>query len=291
MIISFLAALCAGIAGFCISFFVLKAVFSIEIERVSGDERAAVKLPVMFRLLMPLLPNARKFAANEMFMLQREKDEKSLLMAGLADYFTATDFVGMRIMFAVFGFFFLVMLALNGYILYGIIAQLLLFIYPGAWLRSKITRRHWEITRSLPNVLDLLTLSVEAGKDFISSLRDILLRRRRDALSEELSRCFQEIQLGRKRTEALRDMVNRVQQPDLTSAVNAIIQAEELGVSIGQILRIQGDMLRNKRFNRAEKLANEAPVKIIFPVIVFIFPALMLILAVPIFISAMKVFS
>ncbi len=289
--ISFLAAFCAGIAGFCVAFFVLKAVFSIEIERVSGTERQSLKLPVMFRLLMPLLPNARKFAVNEMFLVQREKDEKSLMMAGLTDFFNGVDFVGLRIMFAVAGFVFMVVLALNGYILYGIIVQLLLFIYPGAWLKSKINRRHWEITRALPNVLDLLTLSVEAGKDFISSLRDILLRRKRDALSEELSRCFQEIQLGRKRTDALRDMVNRVQQPDLTSAINAIIQAEELGVSIGQILRIQGDMLRNKRFNRAEKLANEAPVKIIFPVIVFIFPALLLILAVPIFISAMKVFA
>jgi tight adherence protein C len=79
-----------------------------------------------------------------------------------------------------------------------------------------------------------------------------------------------------------------VRQPDLTSVVNAIIQAEELGVSIGQLLRIQGDVLRNKRFSMAEKLANEAPVKIILPIILFIFPAVMLILLVPL---GLKVFA
>ena len=140
----------------------------------------------------------------------------------------------------------------------------------------------------MPNLLDLLTLSVEAGKDFMSSLRDILQRRRMDALNEEWMRTFQEIQLGRKRTEALRDLSKRVRQADLTSVVNAIIQAEELGVSIGQLLRIQGDMLRNKRFSMAEKLANEAPVKIILPIVLFIFPAVMVILIVPL---GLKVFQ
>ena len=145
-----------------------------------------------------------------------------------------------------------------------------------------------EILRALPNLLDLLTLSVEAGKDFMSSLRDILQRRRMDALNEEWMRTFQEIQLGRKRTDALRDLSKRVRQADLTSVVNAIIQAEELGVSIGQLLRIQGDMLRNKRFSLAEKLANEAPVKIIVPIVLFIFPAVMVILIVPL---GLKVFQ
>ena len=161
-------------------------------------------------------------------------------------------------------------------------------VYPGAWLNARIAKRHMEILRALPNLLDLLTLSVEAGKDFMSSLRDILQRRRMDALNEEWMRTFQEIQLGRKRTEALRDLSKRVRQADLTSVVNAIIQAEELGVSIGQLLRIQGDMLRNKRFSMAEKLANEAPVKIIIPIVLFIFPAVMVILIVPL---GLKVFQ
>jgi len=162
-------------------------------------------------------------------------------------------------------------------------------IYPVVWLNNRIRRRHLSILKSLPNVLDLLTLSVEAGKDFVTSLRDILQRRRIDALGEELLRTFQEIQLGRKRTDALRDLAKRVSQSDLTSVVNAIIQAEELGVSIGQLLRIQGDMLRNKRFTMAEKLANETPVKIIGPIILFIFPAVFIVLIVPIGMKLMQV--
>ena len=157
-----------------------------------------------------------------------------------------------------------------------------------ASLKGTVKSGHLEILKALPNVLDLLTLSVEAGKDFLTSLRDILERRKRDALGEELGRTFQEIQLGKRRQTALKDLANRVRQPELTSVLNAIIQAEELGVSIGQLLKIQGDQLRNKRFSRAEKLANEAPVKILFPVIVFIFPAVIIILMAPIIMQAAK---
>ena len=135
-----------------------------------------------------------------------------------------------------------------------------------------------------------LTLSVEAGKDFVSSLRDILARRRLDPLGEEFMRTFQEIQLGKKRTEALREMAQRVRQPELTSTLNAVIQAEEMGVSIANLLRIQGDALRNKRFTRAEKLANEAPVKIILPIILFIFPSVLIILGLPMFMQIARFF-
>jgi tight adherence protein C len=175
-----------------------------------------------------------------------------------------------------------------GNLLLGIMLLFCLYIYPGAWLKAVVKKRHLEIMKALPNVLDLLTLSVEAGKDFITSLRDILGRRKMDSLGEELDRTFKEIQLGKKRQQALRDLSLRVRQPDLTSVLNAIIQAEELGVSIANLLRIQGDMFRNKRFVRAEKLANEAPVKILFPVVFFIFPAVIIILMVPILLQAFK---
>ena len=130
--------------------------------------------------------------------------------------------------------------------------------------------------------------SVEAGKDFLTALREINGRRQKDALTEELTRTLHEIQLGKSRQAALRDLGNRVRQGDLTSVVNAIVQADELGVSIGQLLRIQGEQLRSKRFSRAEKLANETPVKILFPVVVFIFPSVFLILMGPIIMQAMN---
>jgi tight adherence protein C len=166
--------------------------------------------------------------------------------------------------------------------------MVILVIYPGVWLRKVIQNRHAEILSALPNVLDLLTLSVQAGKDFLASLRDIIQRRKMDALNEELSRTFHEIKLGKKRAQALRDLSVRVGQPDLSTVLNSIIQAEELGVSIGELLTIQGDMLRDKRFSRAEKKAGEAPVKIVLPLALFIFPAVVIILVVPIILQAFK---
>jgi len=177
-----------------------------------------------------------------------------------------------------------------GHVIAGMLIWLCCYIYPGAWLKSSINRRHREIMKALPNILDLLSLSVEAGKDFLNSLRDVLARRKSDALGEELSRTFKEIQLGKKRVTALRDLVNRVRQPDLTTVMNAIIQADELGVSIGNLLRIQSELLRNKRFTRAEKLAAEAPVKMLFPMALFIFPAVLLILMAPIILQALAMF-
>jgi tight adherence protein C len=142
--------------------------------------------------------------------------------------------------------------------------------------------------RSLPFVLDLLTLSVEAGMDFISALQRNCKSRRLDPLNEELLRMTKEIQVGLSRREALKGMAERVQQSDLKSVANALIQADELGVSIGAMLRIQSEQLRSRRFDRAEKLAAEAPVKMLGPLMLCIFPAVFIILLVPIISQAMK---
>jgi tight adherence protein C len=179
---------------------------------------------------------------------------------------------------------------ISGRALIMFIMAILFAFYPEAWLKGEIKRRHTAIMKALPNVLDLLTLSVESGRDLISSLRDILAKRRKDPLGEELLRTFHEIQLGRKRTEALRALSERVRQVDLTATVNAIIQAEELGVSIGKQLRIQSDSQRAKRFSLAEKLANEASVKIIIPVVIFILPAVFIILLGPLAVQTARMF-
>jgi tight adherence protein C len=155
-------------------------------------------------------------------------------------------------------------------------------MYPVLWLTRAVTTRHNSIRRSLPFVLDLLTLSVEAGMDFMTALQRNLERARIDPLAEELIQVVRGIQLGKTRREALRDMSTRVNLSELRSVINALVQADELGVSIGSILRIQADQMRQRRFERAEKLANEAPVKMLFPLLLFIFPAVFLVLLGPI---------
>ena len=156
------------------------------------------------------------------------------------------------------------------------------------WLRGVVKRRHASIQKSLPFVLDLLTLSVEAGMDFINALQRNCRLRKLDPLNEELLRMTKEIQVGSSRREALRNMADRVRQQDLKSVAYALIQADDLGVSIGAMLRIQSEQLRARRFDRAERLAAEAPVKMLGPLMLCIFPAVFVILLGPVLRHAMK---
>lgn len=159
---------------------------------------------------------------------------------------------------------------------------LLLGFYPDYWLKNAVKVRHKNIERALPFVLDLLTLSVESGLDFMTGINRIIQYREVDSLGEELIRVFREIQVGRTRKEALQNFSIRVDHPDIRALCSALIQADELGTGIGSALRIQSDQIRIKRFQRAEKLGNEAPVKMLFPLVAFIFPAVFLILLGPV---------
>lgn len=283
------SSICTGIAVCTFLMLIFSILQKMELDRAVEDETTQ-KLPILIKLFLPLTPNARPLARHEIFTTLRKQADDLLMMAGFSQQINGEDFISVRILLFVLGILLMLILAFSGHIIAGALVWLCLYIYPGAWLRSSVNRRHREIMRALPNVLDLLSLSVEAGKDFLNSLRDVLARRKSDALGEELSRTFKEIQLGKKRVVALRDLVNRVRQSDLTTVMNSIIQADELGVSIGNLLRIQSDLLRNKRFTRAEKLANEAPVKMLFPMALFIFPAVLLILMAPIILQALAMF-
>jgi tight adherence protein C len=150
------------------------------------------------------------------------------------------------------------------------------------WLSRSLIVRHRSIQKSLPFVLDLLTLSVEAGLDFMTALQRNVERSVVDPLNEELIRVVREIQIGKTRREALRDLGRRVDLSDLKSVVNSLVQADELGVSIGSVLRILSNQMRQRRFERAEKMANEAPVKLLGPLLFCIFPAVLLILIAPV---------
>ncbi len=283
--LTILASLSSGIAAGCCFLAFIGFMEKVQLEK---QLKADVKsLPMLIKLFMPLTPNLNFMVKSQAFDVMRGKVEELILMAGFDEAISPNQFIAVRMLSSLLGIGFAVLFfSVNPAM--GILLGLLLVAYPSLWLKSTIKKRHLEILKALPNVLDLLTLSVEAGKDFLTALREILTRRKEDALGEELRRTLQEIQLGKQRQKALKELIQRVRQPDLTSVINAIIQAEELGVSIAQLLRIQGDQLRGKRFSRAEKLANEAPVKILIPVVMFIFPPVFIILMGPILIQAMK---
>jgi hypothetical protein len=219
-------------------------------------------IPVVFKMLLPFAPNFRQLVSRPCFRTQIERASSRLVQGGFEGLMTAEEFVALKFM--------------------------LLWVFPELWLSAAIRRRHASIAKALPFVLDLLTLSVEAGMDFIGALQRNCKSRRLDPLNEELLRMTKEIQVGVSRKEALRSMAERVRQNDLSSVAFSLVQADELGVSIGAILRIQSEQMRSRRFDRAERLAAEAPVKMLFPLMMCIFPAVFIILLGPVLGQAMK---
>ncbi len=274
----------------------------IRYATLADGQRAQRSLPLSFRLLLPFTANIRKYHKPK-YEPQRLDIEQKLVSAGYDTVLRPEEFMALKVLIPLcLGplIIFLISLLtsrLPGGLGVGIrerqwmlfVALLgYLYIRPRSWLKNTIKSRHREIERALPFILDLLTLSVEAGLDFMTALRRLIERRKVDALSEEFIRAVREMQVGRTRREALKDMAERSRQPDLASVVTALIQADELGVGIGTILRIQAEQMRQRRFQRAEKLANEAPVKLLFPLVCFIFPCVFLVLLGPIFLEMLK---
>ena len=260
---------------------------------LADGRRQERKIPFLFRLLLPLAPNLIPLFSRAAFTSTREKLDRRLTAAGFEGLLSPQELLSLKVLMpATVGLFWIAFVngAMSvspnfirkaGLALY-ILGPLYFYLYPSMWLRRELKLRHKSIQRSLPFVLDILTLSVEAGMDFMTALQRHVEGKVVDALSEELIRVIREIQLGKTRRQALRDLSTRVNLADLRSVVNALVQADELGVSIGTILRIQSDQIRLRRFERAEKLANEAPVKMLFPLMCFIFPAVFLILLGPV---------
>jgi tight adherence protein C len=215
--------------------------------------------------------------------------EAKLIQAGNPGELKPAEFIGLQegglVLFATFGFFLAVSINLVWWMLPFF--ALLGWYYPHIWLRDQITKRHHAITRALPYNLDLLTLSVEAGLDFAQALGKVVEKGRQGPLVEEFRLVLRNLRLGKTREEGLRTMADRVQLPALTSFSSALIQADRMGTSLGKILRIQSTQLRIERTNRAEKLANEAPVKMLFPLITCIFPTVFMVLFGPIIFQAM----
>ena len=154
------------------------------------------------------------------------------------------------------------------------------FYMPELLIRSRIQRRQKEIRRAMPDALDLLTICVEAGLGFDGAMSKVYEKSDTE-LSRAFGRVLREIQLGKLRREALRDMADRIGIAEMTSFVAAIIQSEQLGVSMARVLRIQSDQMRIKRRQAAEEEAQKAPIKMLFPMGVLIFPSILIILLGP----------
>jgi tight adherence protein C len=161
------------------------------------------------------------------------------------------------------------------------------FFLPQYQLSSKITKRQKNIRKAMPDALDLLTICVEAGLGFDSALAKVS-EKWETQLSQAFQRVIQEIQLGKLRREALRDMAENIGITEMTSFVAAVIQSEQLGVSMARVLRIQADQMRIRRRQLAEEEAHKAPIKMLIPLALLIFPSLLIVLFVPAILTVMQ---
>ena len=169
-----------------------------------------------------------------------------------------------------------------------LVGFLLGFIYPAVWLKDRIDLRRRKALKSLPFMLDLITLCVESGLNLTGAIQQAVDKGPAGALKDEFARLLRDVRAGRPRAEALRELAARMDMPAVSSFVATLIQAEATGMSLGPILRAQADQRRVERFARAEKLAMEAPVKLLFPLIFFIFPCVFAILMFPIVMKFME---
>jgi tight adherence protein C len=167
------------------------------------------------------------------------------------------------------------------------LAALVGYFLPSLWLTSKIGRRQDAIVKALPDGLDLLTICVEAGLGFDQAVQH-LVEKQDNELSRAFNRYLQEVSLGRTRRDALQSFSERMDVPDVTSFIAAIIQADQLGVSMAKILRIQSNQMRIRRRQRAEQKAHQAPIKMLFPLAFLIFPSIFIVLLGPAVLQVME---
>jgi len=155
-------------------------------------------------------------------------------------------------------------------------------VFPAVWLRDRIEARRRQTFKALPFMLDLITLCIESGLNLNSAISQAVAKGPTGPLRDEFARLLRDVRAGRTRSEVLREMASRLDMASVSNFVATLIQAEATGMSLGPILRAQAEQRRTERFARAEKLAMEAPVKLLFPLLFFIFPCVFAILMFPI---------
>ncbi len=243
--------------------------------------------PFIDRVIRPMLARmAGKRDPKEIKKAQRSSLRKMLAQAGYPGGLTVGEFVVIQNLFLVIApsvcvAFGVVMKWQGGQLVLGGLFGLILGILgPRMYLQRKIAERLHGVTRQLPDVLDLLTVAVEAGLGFDAAC-DKVVEKMRGPIPDEFSLTLRHIRMGQSRRDAFKDMAERLEHPDMSAFVSAIVQADQLGVSIGQVLRIQSEQLRDKRRQRAEEEAAKAPVKMMIPLVLFIFPNVGVVIGAP----------
>jgi len=291
MIPTSLIALLIGImAG--VSFLLIGYSLSELKAEVPKEEREYMDpLPPLLNAAWPIITFIEYHFAARLPPEWLEKAHKRLQETGVSYILTAEQYYAVRIFSTVVAFL-LTLFCLHALDHPSVTLLLLLTLlgnyYPEIWLRDVRTRREKEILKALPVYLDFITLAVEAGLNLTGAIKQAMDKGPAGALRNEFQTVTRDLRAGVPRADALRRMEARLNMKAITSFVGTVIQAEKMGASVGAALRVQSQQRRIERFQRAEKLAMEAPVKLILPLIAFIFPVTFIVLAFPIIVKFMQ---
>jgi tight adherence protein C len=252
-------------------------------------EELELQQPFLERTLRPLASALSGRVSRMASSSFQEKAEKRLALAGNPGNLRVADWLGVKAVGAVVGaVLFVILFVVVGFMKLpiplnfgmAVVGLLLGYTVPEFWLGGRVKKRQHAILLQIPDALDLLTISVRAGLGFDAALGKVV-EKLVGPLTEEFRRALAEVRVGKARREALRDIVPRTEVGPLTNFIGAIIQAEQLGVSISKVLQVQSEQLRIERRQRAEEQAAKAPIKMLFPLVGCIFPSLFIVILGP----------
>lgn len=243
-------------------------------------------LPNILRAMWPLIRFVSNYFGSRMPAPMLEQLHQNIARSGANYMITAEEFCAVMIISAI-GAGGLIFIAVSGItpaltITLTVFGAAMGFVYPLMWLRKRFANRRKGILKELPMFIDYIVLGVEAGMNFTNALGQTVDKGPKGPLRQEFFLVLRDVRAGLSRSDALRRMEGRLRIPEVSSFVSSIVQAEQVGASIGKVLRMQAERRRSERFQRAEKLAMEAPVKLILPLVLFIFPTTFIVLAFPI---------
>ncbi|MDY6862869.1 MAG: type II secretion system F family protein [Thermodesulfobacteriota bacterium] len=263
-------------------------------EEVKGvifqtDEEIKAQGP-LYKLFIPLLRVLALYNKKLKLTKFEFKAKEKLILAGSPSGFSPMEFLALKELAAFLALILGIMiLSTTGHLnlLILLIIVILGFFYPDIWLKDLTKKRVKEVIRNMPYFLDLLTLGVEAGLDFYGAIGKVVEKSKPGPLNRELLFLLQEVRLGKTRRESLQNLASRLQIREVSTFSSALIQADQLGTPLGPVLRVLSEQMRTERAQRAEKMAMEAPVKMLLPLVAFIFPTVFIILFTPIIFKLM----
>ena len=252
-------------------------------------EELELQQPLIDRTIRPLIGRLSGSVSRVTSQSFSQTTEKRLALAGNPGDLRVADWLGIKAVGAIVGgvIFFLLFFVV-GVLGLPLILRIVMvpigvmfgYTIPEFWLGGRVRKRQKAILLMIPDALDLLTISVRAGLGFDGALGKVV-EKLKGPLTDEFRRALAEIRVGKARRDALRDIIPRTEVPALTNFIGAIIQAEQLGVSISKVLQVQSEQLRIERRQRAEEMAAKAPIKMLFPLVGCIFPSLFIVILGP----------